>query len=297
VKILVAGLVNIETTVPVEDFPLPYRSTRFPDGIRTVVSGVGWNVASALHALGSDVALFAFCGDDAPGRIVAETVAASGVEATLLPSARTPQTVVLLEEGGRRSISSDLAGVAECRVPPGIFEGAIAGCDLAVLANVDWTRSLLRPTRALGIPIATDLHDMASLDNPYDTDYLETADVVFLSDERLPIPPAEAIDALGGRYGTEVIVVGLGESGALLGLGDRPPLHVPGLRLRAVRSTTGAGDALFAAFCHFRFSREWSPQRSLEAAVAFSSWKVGAVGGSEGFLDEAALERLIAERR
>ena len=105
--------------------------------------------------------------------------------------------------------------------------------------------------------------------------------------------PAEAIAAFRARHDPDAIVVCLGSSGALLGLRGRPPIQVSAPTVRPVRSTTGAGDALFAAFCHFRFSRGWDPVPSLRAAVAFASWKVGAVGGSEGFLDESGVEHLL----
>ena len=48
--ILVSGLINIETTLQVEAFPIPYFPVRYPfHGIRSTVSGVGHNVAKALR--------------------------------------------------------------------------------------------------------------------------------------------------------------------------------------------------------------------------------------------------------
>lgn len=63
--ILVSGLVNIETTVRVDGFPIPYLPVRYPFfGVRSTVSGVGYNVAKALSVLGSDVRLLALIGRD-----------------------------------------------------------------------------------------------------------------------------------------------------------------------------------------------------------------------------------------
>ncbi len=293
-RALVAGTLNTETSVPVESFPLDYHSTRFVEEIRTVVSGVGWNVATALHVLGDDVRLLAFCGDDSPGRLARETVASSGVDGTLLPMSRTPQSVILVEPGGRRAILLDLAGVQDVSMPLETFRAAAAGAGFAMLANVNWTRPLLQVARRIGIPIATDLHDVAALDNPYDTEYLESADIVFLSDERLPVTPEEAAAELLGRSPATEIICGLGAHGALLARRGEEPVRLPAPTLRPVRSTIGGGDALAAGYCHFRFARNWHPFDAMRAAITFASWKVGSVGGSEGFLTEPELERLLA---
>jgi len=52
-SILVSGLINLETTLRVEGFPVPYAPVRFPFfGVNGTVSGVGYNVAKALTTLG-----------------------------------------------------------------------------------------------------------------------------------------------------------------------------------------------------------------------------------------------------
>lgn len=47
--VLVAGLINIETTVQVEGFPVEYTPVRYPFfGVKTTVSGVGLNVSNVM---------------------------------------------------------------------------------------------------------------------------------------------------------------------------------------------------------------------------------------------------------
>ena len=49
----ICGLINMETTVRVEGFPLRYFPVTYPfNGIGSTVSGVGYNIAAALRALG-----------------------------------------------------------------------------------------------------------------------------------------------------------------------------------------------------------------------------------------------------
>ena len=52
--ILVSGLINIETTVGVDGFPIDYSPVRYPFfGVRSTVSGVGLNVSKALTTSGN----------------------------------------------------------------------------------------------------------------------------------------------------------------------------------------------------------------------------------------------------
>jgi ribokinase len=162
-----------------------------------------------------------------------------------------------------------------------------------VLCNVNWTRSLLAPTRAAGVRVVTDLHAVAGLDNPYDADYLDNADILFLSGEILPEPPERFAARILAGSSAEIVGMGLGEQGALIATRSADPIVVPAPALRPVVSTTGAGDALLAAFVHFH-RRRMSPEEAMRRAVVFASWTVGARGASEGFLDESALEELLA---
>jgi hypothetical protein len=48
-QILLSGLINFETTLPIERFPLDYFPVTYPfSGVRSAVSGVGYTLAKAL---------------------------------------------------------------------------------------------------------------------------------------------------------------------------------------------------------------------------------------------------------
>ena len=142
---------------------------------------------------------------------------------------------------------------------------------------------------------ADDLEPLLSaLDDPYNGDFLRAAQVVFLSDESLPAPPEEFARELGARFGTEVVVVGMGAKGALLHLpAERTVERFPAVRTRSVVSTVGAGDALFSAFLD-GYARERDARAALRRAVVFASWKLGAASAAEGFLGAEPLRQLIA---
>ena len=55
-RVIIAGLINVETTVKVHGFPIPYFPIDFTtDGISTGISGVGYNLARAFQKLGDQV--------------------------------------------------------------------------------------------------------------------------------------------------------------------------------------------------------------------------------------------------
>ena len=140
----------------------------------------------------------------------------------------------------------------------------------------------------MGMTVATDVHAIADLDDPYNRDFMAAADILFMSDERLPCGPEEWARQVMSRYGPRVVVIGLGAQGALLAIRGGAMERIPAVRTRPVVNTIGAGDALFACFLHFYSSathlRGASHVEALRKAVVFASYKIGAAGAAEGFL-------------
>lgn len=296
--IFVSGLINIETTVQVDGFPIAYEPVRYPFfGVRSTVAGVGYNVAKALTALGDTVRFASLIGRDLAGGVVEQTLRAERLPAefVLASLAETPQSAILYDHTGRRQTNTDLKDIQEQSYPPEQFERAIEGCALAALCNINFSRPLLERARRRRIPVATDVHAIADLDDAYNRDFMAAADILFMSHERLPCPPEQWARQVQSRYGTAVVVVGLGEQGALLAVRrDGFVGRLPAVRTRPVVNTIGAGDALFSAFVHY-FHATGAPYESLRRAITFASYKIGATGAAEGFLDAAALERLHAD--
>lgn len=295
--IAVAGLVNVETTVRVEGFPIEYSPARYPfGGVRSTVSGAGYNVAAALSALGDTVRFASIVGRDPMGALVDRALEARGIgrEWVRDEAGETAQSVILYEPGGRRQVNTDLKDMQERCYPVEPFARALDGCSLAVVANVNYSRPLLRVAREAGVPIAADVHALSDLEDAYNRDYMEAADVLFMSHERLPRPPEEWARLVMDRYGPEVLVIGLGAEGALPALrrGGRA-VRMPAVRTREVVSTVGAGDALLASFVHC-YAATVDPDTPLGKAIVFAGHKIGSAGGAEGFLGARELDTLYA---
>lgn len=293
-KILVSGLINIETTLRVDGFPIHYSPVRYPFfGVNSTVSGVGYNVAKALTCLGDQVRFLSLIGRDHAARLVLESLRQEGIpaEGVVTGLERTPQSVILYDGSGQRQINTDLKDVQEQKYPEAGFDAALAGCELAVLCNINFSRPFLARAKAAGVPVASDVHAIANLEDDYDRDFMSAAQILFMSDERLPCGPEEWVRRVLNRYGPEIVVVGLGARGALLAVrSDRFIERLPAVYTRPVVSTIGAGDALFSSFVHF-YQKSRDPYNALRKATVFASYKIGAAGAAEDFLDEAALER------
>lgn len=291
-RILVAGNINVETTLRIDGFPLEYTPSLFPFfGIGSSVSGVGYNVAKALTTLGNRVDLLSIIGADMAGEAVRRALAAAGIDdAHVLPlMAQSCQAVILYDGAGKRQSHSDLKEIQSLRYPVDVAAPLLAACDACVLCNINFARGLLDGARGAGKLVATDLHALGDLDAAYEQDFLRAADILFLSHERLPDTPAEVARALLARSPARLVVVGMGAQGALLAQRGEAPVQVPAVQMRPVVSTIGAGDALFSSFLD-GYLRTGQPLAALRRAVRFAGWKIGAASASEGFLSAAELD-------
>lgn len=297
-NIFVSGLLNVETTARVRGFPIPYYPIDYPFfGVSSGVSGVALNLSKALRGLGDRVSLASLLGEDLPARLIREELAALGLaDGAVLPALReTPASIVLYDESGRRQIYCDLKDIQE-RVYP--FSAAlIADADAVMACNINFNRPLLALAKAQGKLIATDVHVLSDPDDGYNRDFMQAADLLFLSDEGIGGDKAGFLRALAARYHNRVLVLGLGARGALLYLPAEDALFErPAWQLGSVVNTVGAGDALFASFVHF-YLKGLTPPEALDRAQLFAAMKIRCAGASNGLAGEEELEREYTRRR
>ncbi len=293
-----SGLVNIETTLQIDSFPLEYNPTNYSFfGIDSAVSGVGYNVAKALNTLGAEVDLLSLVGDDLAGQTVEYTLQKEGLstEYILEYLTETPQSVIIYDQEGKRQNHTDLKDIQQKDYPVKFFSEIVKEASLVCLCNINFSRPFLNQAQELGKTIATDVHTISELDDDYNRDFMAAADILFMSDEELPCSPEEWASRVQTKYDTDIIVIGLGERGALLAVKEDDFLRrFPAVRTREVVNTVGAGDSLFSAFVYF-YNKTQNPYLSIRKAVVFASYKVGATSASKGFLSEAELNQLYKE--
>ena len=168
-SILVSGLINIETTLRIAEFPLAYNPVHYPfNGIESSVSGVGYNLAKALTRLGNPVEFLSLIGrNEYAADLVRAALAQDGIPDSFVLSQvdQTAQSVILFDPSGKRQIHVDLKDIQEQFYPPKLFEAAAQKCDILALCNINFSRAMLKSARASGKLVATDVHAVGSLDD------------------------------------------------------------------------------------------------------------------------------------
>ena len=292
-RILISGLVNTETTVQVRGFPIPYYPIDYPFfGIGTAVSGVGYNLSKALRTLGDDVTLLSMTGEDLPGETIRRELETIGVDTGAVKNClkETPSSVVLYDSEGLRQIYCDLKDIQETAY--GFTPEVCRDADLVMACNINFNRPLLHAAKAAGKTVATDVHVLRDLRDDYNREFMECADILFLSDECIGEDYRSFLTELGRLYGNRIIVLGRGGKGAALYLPQEGTFHeLPAVQVGPVVNTVGAGDALFSAFNHY-YAKGSAPVEALQRAQIFASAKIGISGASKGFITEDRVEEL-----
>jgi len=292
-KIIVSGLLNIETTLKIRNFPIEYYPIDYPFfGIKSDVSGVAFNVAKALLTLGNEVQITSFIGEDEEGKRILSKLDGEGIgKQYIYPECRqTPATVALYDQEGRRQIYCDLKDIQEKELDVAGLGTALTESDLAVLCNTNFNRNILKEVKKLGKRIATDVHVLSDIRDEYNREFMEYADILFLSDEQLPCGAEEFIWKLKEMYPPQIIVIGLGGEGAMLyERSDDKILRLNAACVGEVENTLGAGDALFSGFLNY-YGKGYPAVEALMRAQIFAALKIRCNGAANGFCSEDTVE-------
>lgn len=290
-NILVSGLLNTETSAAVRGFPIPYYPIDYPFfGINTAVSGVAFNIAKALRTLGDQVRLTSMTGEDFAAAYIRDALQTIGIgtEYVLTGLRQTPASVVLYDPEGRRQIYSDLKDIQQTpyEFPPEVLEGV----DLVAACNINFNRPLLHRARAAGKVIATDVHVLRDIRDEYNREFMEHADILFLSDEGVGEDYEDFLRQIAGNYGCRIIVMGRGAKGAAMYLRETGQIiGMDAVCAGRVVNTVGAGDALFSGFLHF-YAKGCPAADALYRAQVFAAHKITVSGASNGFVSEQIIE-------
>jgi len=246
-EVVVVGNIGVDTNVylPGSSFSEPLESS-FTEDLDTIGQAGGYT-AFGFAALGRRTGFIGHVGDDPLGRWIADELDAAGVARLLFTDpAGTSRSVNLMARDGSRKNFYD--GKSHMTLAPdlALCRAALAGARLAHFHLPNWARRLLPIARELGLVIATDLQDMASLEDPYRRDFIDASDIVFCSAVNLDPPAIGA--AILGRNPRAIIVFGMGPRGAgvctAAGFVQHPPVALD----RPVIDTNGAGDSLAVGF-------------------------------------------------
>jgi len=298
-QIVVVGVASLYMAAGVTgEFPLEYAPVAEPDWMQAGVTGSGAHIAKVLNALGDEVRLCTLAGTDPAGLTIRSDLRANGLsDEGIVDAGATWIGAVLVAPDGRRMSLPYMAAMSAVAYPAETFHRLAAGADLAVLTNARFCRPLVAHAARLPVPVAVDVHLISAIDEPRNRPWLEVADILFCSHERLPCLPEDWIAQVFASYpGCQVVGIGQGAEGALLGLRDGTLIRVGAVTPRGVVSTAGAGDALFASFLH-GWLATGNPVDALRTAVLHAGWKLGQPMPGTASLGNAELARLSQSHR
>ncbi|HEX4220972.1 MAG TPA: carbohydrate kinase family protein [Pseudonocardiaceae bacterium] len=295
-RIAVAGAMTICVSRPVEGFPVPLATGKVDNGGITVApASTGWLVARTLQELGDEVVFATYVGRDPLGALAIGALRGKGLHGpTTLRCATQPRAVVLYDPDGNRAGVSDLRSTPRLRYPADRFGAATADADFAVLTNIEFTRSLIPLAVERGLPFATDLHVVSSIDSDHNRPWMADAHVLVCSHEGLPGSAADWVKQVWHRFGTPVVLVGCGADGALVGVREGHAIwQVRPSTPRGVRYQNGAGDTLLGSFVH-HYVASGDAVSAARHAVLTAGWYIGAAPQRSRSVSAARLARLRA---
>ncbi len=294
-KILVSGLINIETNVAVHNFPVEYSPIEYAfNEVSVDLSGVAYNIIKALNVLGDTVFPVSIIGKDIIGKMIKNELESLKISTENLFEKldSTCTSAILFDENGKRKVFCDLKNIQDMVLPYSLVKDKIKDADGIVICNINFNDELIHKAKETEKPIFTDVHVLSNIDDEYNKRFLENADIVFLSDEGISGNHEDFLISIWEKYKNKAIVLGQGKAGAMILDGKtRCVTSIKSVNTRKVVNTVGAGDALFSSFVHFYLKKQ-KPVECLKKAVTFASWKIGESGGAKGFIPENDLENL-----
>lgn len=244
-RVTVLGGAAWNRMINVDRLPDGHSATVHPRRHHEAIGGAGAGKALNLARLGVDVTLFAGIGEDDAGWHVREGLVAAGVDlrSTVDPTGTAQHINLMDPDGGRISIM--LAnGSADLVFDEVALAASMAEADVIVADLAPWTPRAVPAAVASGRPIWTDLHDHDGTSS-WHAPFIDAAEVVFVSHDRLPDPPA-FLRSLVER-GKRLAVCTMGADGAMALDADGREYAVPAVPDVEIVDSNGAGDAFFAS--------------------------------------------------
>ena len=269
-RVIVVGSVNVDLVVATQRLPRPGETITGGQFARHH-GGKGGNQAVAAARLGARTSLVGAVGDDAFGVEAVDALRAEGIDTTYLASIEgeatgvalivvdaTGENLIAVASGANARVHAAQVASAMGGIAPGPGDVVLVGHEISTTA----AREALRLGRAGGAttifnPAPPDGLDRATigLADVLTPNRLELATLVrtearrtgrsLLSDD--PVAGARSLlaDSSEGS-GPGVVLVSLGELGAIFVRRTGDPMEIPAIPVTVV-DTTGAGDALNGA--------------------------------------------------
>lgn len=247
--VAVIGNIGIDTNVYMPHGDINFNvEANFTENIDYVGQAGGY--ASRGYAqLGYKTAFIGHVGEDYHGHHIREILTKDRIDISglFIDPLGTSRSINFMYQDGRRKNFYDGKGHMTIDIDKPTCYSILARSKFAHFNIPNWARLLLPMAKEIGLKIACDIQDVTSIEDPYREDYIQFADILFLSavnyDDFSPI-----IDILLHRNDKQIVVAGRGAKGCALGTSSGIR-YFPAVDLEGpIIDTNGAGDGLAVGF-------------------------------------------------
>ncbi len=290
-KFAVAGIVQVETIVKVEEIPISYSPVvSKPNTIFTNIGGDAYNEGLALKSLGDEVKFFSMTGRADYLGIEKENGSWMDANYVLPILDATPTAVILYDEKRQQQIYEDIKNLRDAEYPVDLFEKKIQDVDCVVLANANFCRPLAKKAKMMGKKVVINFRGFSEDKMVYNDDFFRLADIIYVSDDNLVEDADTFIKKVVDIYGAEIVILGQGSKGlTIYSQKDDLLAQYRAVKTNDIVNTAGAGNSLLSCFLHFYISNG-DAVHAIKYALLFASYKIGYMGTSSGFLSEEELQ-------
>lgn len=289
-SIVVVGPVELQETVKVNSKNISIQENDFSFwGIDSYVGGHGLNITRVLKTLGGNVEFISLIGQDIFGDIIFSALKKNNINTKLIDRSleKSSQTIIAYDNEFRKFFI-DLKNVQETELSVDYMQ-SIFEADIVIASNINYARTVVEKAKNFGKTIAVDIHDQNDVGDSYNQFFMKNADILFMSNERIVNVEKRFLKKLIGLYDTKIIVIGMGDRGALMYDKNESVLyHYFPNSIIDVKCIFGTGDAFFATFMYF-YCKSFPPKLALELAMTFAENKIQYKDSGTGLLTEEEL--------
>lgn len=298
-EVVVVGNVGIDTNVFLPSSPDLIDGLREEGHFSSNVDYLGHagGFSSRGYAqLGYRTSFLGHVGADPMGDWVRRELTDDGIDlrGLAIDPAGTARSVNLMGADGSRINFYDGRGHRDLTVDPALAQDLFTGSRLAMFHLPDWARHLLPVARAAGAVIACDLQDVRDPDDEYLSDFVEGADILFVSSTH-HLNPAPMLKHLVRRSDAAMVVCGRGGLGVAIASTDGIRVYPPPRSDLPVVDTNGAGDALAVGFLAAHVLQGLSVEEAVLQGQLAARWTCAQRASSSTLVTADQLATLIVE--
>ncbi len=247
--VAVVGNVGIDTNVYLHGQDIDFSvESNYTENLDYVGQSGGYS-SRGYAQLGKKTTFVGYVGADHNGDFVREEFAHDGINTSALfvDPLGTGRSINFMYKNGRRKNFYDGKGHMDLQPDLELCSRILSQSRLAHFSLPNWARLLLPVARELKLPIACDIQDVVTVNDPYRQDFVQHADILFFSATNFP-DPTPLIKTFLTANPEQIVIVGMGAQGCALGTRDGIDFF-PAVEMGSpVIDTNGAGDGLAVGF-------------------------------------------------